>query len=111
MKNLSLRSKTSANVKKLMAAALLTTIPLSSSLVSTTPAEASVPSCVVIASQGRSSGTSYATIKNQCGSTQRVRVNWGNAYDSSCVSFNYGFITRRTAGFWGTPYVKGLMSC
>lgn len=67
------------------------------------------PTCVDVTKQGRSKGFPYVDVKNKCSSTQRVKVLWASAPDSSCNTLKPGQSFRDSTGVFGV--FDGLRKC
>ncbi len=69
---------------------------------------ASAPSCVHLYQSGE--GNSYATVKNLCSSSIRIRVIWAWAGDGACSTIHSGhtYVEKRRGKI---PYVSSVQSC
>jgi hypothetical protein len=67
------------------------------------------PSCVDVTKQGKSWGFPYVEVKNNCSSTQRVKVIWAWGPDSSCNIMKPGATIRDSSG--GAARFDGLRKC
>jgi hypothetical protein len=67
------------------------------------------PSCVDVTKQGKSWGFPYVEVKNNCSSTQRVKVIWAWGPDSSCNTMKPGATIRDSSG--GAAKFDGLRKC
>jgi hypothetical protein len=75
-----------------------------------TPVKTAVsPSCVDVVKQGRSWGFPYVEVKNNCSTTQRVKIVWAYAPDSSCKIIKPGKTVRHSTG--GLGKFDGLRKC
>lgn len=70
---------------------------------------AASPGCVDVTKQGRSWGFPYVDVKNNCSSTQRVKVLWAFGPDSSCNVLKPGQSFRDSSG--GAARFDGLSKC
>lgn len=70
---------------------------------------AAAPTCVTVTKTGRSWGFPYVKIRNDCRTTQRVKVLWAWAPDSSCRTLSPGQSYTHKTGAAGR--FDGLARC